>query len=65
MNGATMALEVSWLTKHERGVLRAALADYRAKQANKARTLSKAETRAMAGANEYVASDLLRQLSGR
>jgi hypothetical protein len=60
-----MALEPSWLTKHERGVMIAALSHYRTTQHAKAISATKADTRAKAGANEYVAADLLRQLVDR
>lgn len=52
-------------TKHERGVIVAALRHYQTLQHAKATTAAKAETRAVAGANEFVASDLLRQATTR
>lgn len=60
-----MALEPARLTKHEHGVMIAALRDYATKQHTKARVAAKAETRARSGANEYVAGDLIRQLIER
>lgn len=60
-----MALEVSWLTRHERGVMVAALAHYRAEQDRKKRVAALAKTRAIAGANAHVAGDLIRQLTDR
>lgn len=48
-------------TRHERGVIVAALRHYETLQHAKASTAAKTETRAIAGANQYVASDLLRQ----
>jgi len=58
-------IETSWLTRHERGVLVAALRTYADAQARKGRTAAKPEVRAQSGANNYVAEDLLRQLAGR
>lgn len=60
-----MALEVSWLTKHERYVLTCALAMYRRSQHQVSTKASKACTRSEAGANEFVAGDILRQLNDR
>lgn len=51
------------LTRHERGVILAALRQYEAVQTKKARTQADAKNRAMSGANAFVASDLLRQLT--
>lgn len=56
---------VDHLTRHERGVMLAALRDYQSKQESKSRKNATARTRAMCGANAYIASDLIRQLSVR
>lgn len=56
-------ITVDFLTRHERGVPVAALRHYQTLQHAKATTAAKTETRATAGANEYVASDLLRVLT--
>lgn len=58
-------ITVDYLTRHERGVLVAALRHYHSLQSEKARTLVKADRRAQAGANAYVSSDLLRVLTQR
>lgn len=58
-------IETSWLTKHERGVLQAALANYRTAQHKKSQVAATVKTRAIAGANAHTASDILRQLAGR
>lgn len=60
-----MALEAGWLTRHERGVITAALRTYTDAQKHKSRTASQTETRGHATANAYVADDLLRQLAGQ
>lgn len=60
-----MALEVSWLTKHERQVIRSGLERERDHKAKLSRLAARAKTRAMAGADAFVASDLLRQLADR
>lgn len=54
-------IDLSRATRHERGVVLAALRQYKAKQDTKARTAELERTRAMAGANAFVAGDLLRQ----
>lgn len=58
-------ITVDYLTKHERGVLVAALRHYRTLQHAKCTTAAKADTRAQAGANEFVAGDLLRVLAAK
>lgn len=56
-------MTVDYLTKHERGVLVAALRHYETVQSAKKRKMADARDRAQAGANAYVASDLLRVLA--
>lgn len=58
-------IETSWLTRHERGVMIAALRTYTDAQKRKGRIAAKPEVRAQADANAYVAGDLLRQLADR
>lgn len=58
-------IEPSWLTKHERRVIVAALARERTAKQQLGKRAAKAKTRAMADADVYVASDLLRQLLDR
>lgn len=58
-------IKTGWLTRHERGVLIAALRTYRDNQDRKSRTSTTTDARGHATANEYIASDLLRQLAGR
>lgn len=58
-------IETSWLTRHERGVLMAALRAYTNHQHSRERTAASADGRAQAKANAFVADDLLRQLVGR
>lgn len=58
-------ITVDYLTKHERGALVAALRDYETRQSGKKRKMADARDRAIAGANAYVASDLLRVLAER
>lgn len=60
-----MALEVAWLTRHERGVIIAALRTYVDAQERKSKTAAQTETRAHATANAYVGNDLMRQLRDR
>lgn len=55
-------IEPSWLTKHERRVIVSALARERAAKAALGKRAAKAKTRAMAGADVYACSDLIRQL---
>lgn len=58
-------LEVEWLTKHEAGVLKAALRSYHAQEARKATKSATAATRAQAGANRHVAAVMLQKLTTR
>lgn len=58
-------IEPSWLTRHERRVIVSALARERAAKQALAKRAAKARTRAMAGADVYVAADLIRQLTDR
>lgn len=58
-------IETSWLTRHERGVLVAALRTYADAQSRKSTTAAQTDTRARSQANAFVANDLLRQLAGR
>lgn len=60
-----MLSDLEYMTRHERGVLTAALRHYHKAQGDKARKSATAKVRAQAGANAYVASDLLRQLADR
>lgn len=53
------------LTRHERGVLIAALRGYADGQKRKAKTAVGAQTRAIAGANEYVAASMLQELTAK
>lgn len=58
-------LDVAWLTKHEAGVLKAALRAYHAKEELRAARSATAVTRAQAGANRHVAAVLLQRLADR
>lgn len=58
-------IEPSWLTKHERRVLMVALDHERTVKAGLAKRAAKAHTRAMATADAFVISDLIRQLADR
>lgn len=58
-------IEPSRLTKHERRVIASALARERAAKLALGKRAAKAKTRAMAGADVYVCSDLIRQLTDR
>lgn len=60
-----MLTDCEFLTKHERGVMLAALRDYESKQRSKSQKNATARMRAISGANAYVAGDLIRQLSMR
>lgn len=58
-------IEPSWLTKHERRVIIAALGHEQTRTVALGRKAAKAKTRAMADADAYVCHDLLRQLLDR
>lgn len=58
-------LDPGYLTKHERGVLVAALANYRTQEHKRSIKSATAKVRGQAAANKYVAADLLRVLTMR